>query len=110
MTKLEAIILCGDVLTELDVLCGSLYSEAPERKKLDEYRCIIDKMQLKLVDQVFHENTEKYKEASAKLEDINKKLSTTIEDLGKVADTIETVSKFVTVVDQLLIIAAQAAP
>ena len=109
MNKAEAIVLCGDVLTEIDVLRGSLFPGIPARKKLDEYRDIIDKKQLELVDLAFNENTEKYKIISTELKNINKEIKGTIQDITKVADTFETLSRLVTVLDQLLMIAVSVA-
>ena len=109
MNKAEAIVLCGDVLTEIDVLRGSLFPGIPARKKLDEYRDIIDKKQLELVDLAFNENTEQYKNISTELKNINKEIKSTIHDITKVADTFETLSRLVTVLDQLLMIAVSVA-
>jgi hypothetical protein len=105
MNKTGAIIFCGEILTEIDVLRGSLYPGIPARKKLDEYRDIVDDKQLQLIDLAFNENAEQYTNITTELEKINKKIKATIQDKNKVADTFETLSRLVTVLDQLLMIA-----
>ncbi len=109
MNKSAVIKCCGDMLTEIDVLRGSLFPGIPARKKLDSFRDTIDNTQLQLVDLAFKENTKQYKDISAKMENINKDIKKTIRDVDRVADTFETLSRFVTVLDEFLMIAVSIA-
>jgi chromosome segregation ATPase len=101
MSRLELIRLIGDVITEVDVLRSHFQRETENRKKLDDFRDDLDTAQRKLVRNEIEDNTKKYKELTASLQEINKELSKTIEDVNSVAQTLETLVKFVGVVQKI---------
>jgi hypothetical protein len=102
MTRLELIKLIGDVLTELDVLRGSLLPDEPNRKKLDKLRKQLDKRQLQLSQNQFDDNTKGFQQATRALEVINKELTKTISNEENIATTIENLKRFVKAVDGIV--------
>ncbi len=102
MTKLELITLIGDVLTELDVLRGSLMPDDPRRHDLDEIRSRLDARQLQLAKSQFDTNTEGFKQATARLKEINVELKSTLNEVNALVDTIANLRRFVSAVDDVI--------
>lgn len=102
MKKIELVELIGDVLTQLDVLVGSMDPDDDERKPFIKNRKALDKMQLQLVQSIWNENTQKYKDAAKELEEVNDDLQETIGDLDELVKTLENVNRFVGVVDKII--------
>ncbi|HMU64524.1 MAG: hypothetical protein E6Q61_10050 [Nitrosomonas sp.] len=100
MTRPELIRLIGDVLTEVDVLRSNFDRETEERKNLDNIRDALDTYQRKIVRNVINDNTAKFKEHATSLKKINEDLRQTIEDINKIAKTLETLVEFVKVVQK----------
>ena len=48
MTKIDLIKLIGDLLVRIDVVCGSLLPNNPQRNGLDQLRAMLDERQLAL--------------------------------------------------------------
>jgi len=105
MTQIELIKLIGDVLTKLDVLRGSLLPNEPNRTELDRLRKQLDGLQLKLSKNIFDENTSGFLKATKDLEAVNKELKKTLNKIEKIVTTLETLKRFVTVVDDIVKIA-----
>ncbi len=105
MTKVDCIILLGDVIVQLDTQRGSLSPGTPRRKKLDEIRRILNEKQLELADLIFDENTAAFKAAIEKLAAINKDIKNTIDDVNKVTETFAALASLVTAVDGLFMLA-----
>lgn len=105
MTKIDCIILLGDVIVQLDTQRGSLSPGTPRRKKLDEFRSILNEKQLQLADLVFDEGTAAYKAATEELKEINKNIKSTIKDVNKIAETFAALTTLVTVIDGLFMLA-----
>lgn len=105
MTKIDCIILLGDVIVRLDTQRGSLSPGTPRRKKLDEIRSILNDKQLELADLVFDENTTAYTAATKKLTAINKDIKNTIDDVNKVAETFAALASLATAIDDLFMLA-----
>lgn len=105
MTRTELIKLIGDVLTKLDVVRGSLLPNDSNRLELDRLRKQLDGLQLKLSQNQFNENTQAFVKATGDLEAINKELKKTLNKIEKVVTTLETLKRFVTVVDDIVKIA-----
>ena len=98
MTQLELIQLIGDVITEVDVVRSTFGRETTNRTSLDDIRDELDTYQRKLVRSVISDNTKPFKELTTSLKEVNKNLQQTIEDVDKVAHTLETLVKFAEVV------------
>ena len=105
MTKIDCIILLGDIIVQLDTQLGSLSPGTPRRKKLDKFRDKLNKRQLKLADLIFDEGTAAYKAATEELKQINKNIKSTIKDVNKTAETFAALTTLVTVIDGLFMLA-----
>ncbi len=101
MTNLELIRLIGDVIVDIDVLRSTFSRETSNRRKLDDIRDELDVYQRKLVRNVIADNTDQFKELTTSLKGINGTLRQTIEDVDKTAQTLETLVKFVSVVQKV---------
>ena len=101
MTRLELIGLIGDVITKVDVLRSDFDREDTNRVKLDNIRDELDTYQRKLVRSVIDDNTDQFKELTVSLREVNENLRQTIEDVDKITQTLETVVKFIGVVQKI---------
>jgi DNA anti-recombination protein RmuC len=101
MTRLALIRTIGDVLTEVDVLRSNFKRETKSRKSLDNIRDELDTSQRKLVRNVIKDNTKQFIELTKSLKEVNEGLRQTIEDVDQVAQTLETLVKFVSVVQKI---------
>lgn len=102
MTRIELIKLIGDVLTKLDVLRGSMLPGDSNRRELDRLRKQLDGLQLRLAKTQFDDNTQAFITATAEITAINKELKKTLNKIEKVVTTLETLSRFVTAVDDII--------
>jgi hypothetical protein len=102
MTRIELIEFIGDVITKLDVLAGSMLPNNPNQKIVMDAREELDAKHLKLVQNIFNDNTQKFKDATEKIVEINKDLKKTIADLDKLVTTLENINKFIGAVDKLI--------
>ena len=100
-SRLELIRLVGDVITEVDVLRSDFRRETKTRKQLDNTRDELDTAQRILVRNVINENTKQFREVTTELKETNEELRETIDDVEKVAETLETLVKFVGVVQKI---------
>src|SRR5215831_9378010 len=100
-SRLELIRLIGDVITEVDVLRSDFRRETKTRKNLDNIRDELDTAQRILVRNVINENTKQFREVTTELKEINEELRETIDDVDKVAETLETLVQFVGVVQKI---------
>lgn len=105
MIKTDLIRLIGDLLTEIDLVLGSLMPDTPQRKTLDQLRAMLDERQLELVQSRFNENTKSFKNAAKHLQDVNKSIKGTIKEVEDLESTLSAVARFVGAVDSLLGIA-----
>jgi DNA anti-recombination protein RmuC len=101
MTRLELIRIIGDVITEVDVLRSNFKRQTKSRKSLDNIRDELDTSQRKLVRNVIKDNTKQFIELTKSLKEVNEGLRQTIEDVDQVAQTLETLVKFVSVVQKI---------
>ena len=101
MKRLELIQLIGDVITKMDVLRSNFDRENTNRKRLDNIRDELDTYQRKLVRSVINDNTIQFKELTVSLKGVNENLRQKIEDVDKTAKTLETLVKFVRVVQKI---------
>lgn len=102
MNRLDAIRLIGDVITEIDVLKGSLLPDDPRREKLNDCRLLLDERQQRLARSVIDDNTDTFQTASAKLKTINARIDTTLDDLDRLDTTLKSINTFITAVTSLL--------
>lgn len=102
MTQLEVIRMIGDVLTEIDVTIGSLPPGDPDMTRLQDLRGLLDARQLTLSRQVFDENTDRFRDAAAKLRAVNLEIRGTIRDLDNLAAVIQNVARFLDAVTSFM--------
>ena len=102
MTRLELIRAIGDVLTEIDVLRGSIPPDAPNQRSLDVLRTNLDAQQLALMKQQFDDTTPAYLAASADLQAINDDVRSTINDITKLVDTIANLKRLIAAVARII--------
>ena len=105
MTRIELIEFLGDFITKLDMCIASILPSNPDRKPLEDARDELDSLLLKLREEHFNENSEEFQKATEKLTAINKELKKTIDDISKVAQTLETITRFITAVEKIVSIA-----
>lgn len=101
MTHLELIRLIGDVIVKVDELRSTLDRENPNRIILDNIRDELDTIQRKLVRSIINDNTGEFKSLTNSLKKINKELRETIDDADKIAQNLETLVKFVRVIQKI---------
>jgi uncharacterized protein Yka (UPF0111/DUF47 family) len=101
MTRLELVRLIGEVITEVDVLRSDFKRESKNRKNLDNVRDELDTLQRKLVRNAINDNTDPFKALTASLKEVNTGLRQSIDAANKIAQTLETLVKFVGVVQKI---------
>ena len=106
MTKLQLIKAIGDLLTQLDVQIGSLELDDPHRSVLKLKRNDLDARQRELAGAVIKQSAENLKPSLAELERQSKALKVTIKNLENLEQTLEDVTKFIGVLDQVITVAA----
>jgi ABC-type transporter Mla subunit MlaD len=94
MTKLELIQQIGDVLTNLDIVIGSLLPSDPRHRQLLDVRLLLDDRQRAVSRQAFVENSEVFQRAAQELVNINNDIRQTIRNLDELNSTIENVTRF----------------
>jgi uncharacterized membrane-anchored protein YhcB (DUF1043 family) len=102
LTRLELIRLIGDVITEVDVARSNFRRETKVRRHLDNIRDELDTFQRKLVRSVIRDNTADFKDLTKSLQEVNGELRLTIQDVDEIAQTLETLVKFVGVVQKIM--------
>jgi ABC-type transporter Mla subunit MlaD len=94
MTKLELIQQIGDVLTNLDIVIGSLLPSDPRHRQLLDVRLLLDDRQRAVSRQAFVDNSEQFQRAAQELANINDDLRKTIRKIDELNSTIENVTRF----------------
>ena len=94
MTKLELIQQIGDVLTNLDIVIGSLLPSDPRHRQLLDVRLLLDDRQRAVSRQAFVENSEQFQQAAQELANINNDMRKTIRKIDELNSTIENVTRF----------------
>ena len=102
MTQLEVIRMIGNVLTEIDVTIGSLPPGDPDMTRLQDLRGLLDARQLTLSRQVFDENTERFRDAAARLRAVDLEIRGTIRDIDNMAAVIQNVARFLDAVTSFM--------
>jgi hypothetical protein len=102
MTRIELIEFIGDVLTRLDVLIGSMLPSNPDRKPFIDARKQLDDMLLEIRKDDFNDKTQKFKNATDEIVELNKELKKTIDDLNRLVETMGTITKFISAVDKII--------
>ena len=102
MTRLELIRLIGDVIIEVDVLRSDFPRHTEERNRLDDLRDDLDNSQRRLVRKVIDENTPRFKKLTASLKKVNTELRQTINEVSKIAETLQSLIKFVGAVQKIV--------
>jgi hypothetical protein len=94
MTKLELIHMIGDILTNLDVVIGSLLPSDPRHRQLLDLRLLLDDRQRALSRQAFIENSETFQRAAQDLAAINDEIRRTVRKVEQLNATLENVTRF----------------
>jgi acyl-CoA reductase-like NAD-dependent aldehyde dehydrogenase len=102
MTLLESIKAVGDILTELDVLMGSLLPSDARQRDLRDLRLLLDDRQRELARQIFDENSVKFQQAAEELQAVNNQIRGSIRQIDKLNQTIQNVTRFLNAVTGLL--------
>jgi ABC-type transporter Mla subunit MlaD len=102
MTRLELIRLIGDVIIAVDVLRSDFARHTRERTRLDDLRDDLDGFQRKLVRNVIDDNTSDFKALTASLNEVNTELRQTTNEVSKIAETLQSLVKFVGVVQKII--------
>jgi hypothetical protein len=105
MTRIELIRGIGDTLTRLDVLRGGLLPRDPQRVALDDLRLLLDDRQRRLSQQLFDETAEAYRRATLDVARVNENLLATIDELERLATTIQNLRRLLVAVDGVLNVA-----
>ena len=101
-SSVDLIRVIGDVIMTVDVRRSGLDRGTPDRKKLDDLRDSLDTAQRKLVRNGIDNQTAAFKKHTKALTAQNNTLKTTIGDIAKVAQTLETLVAFVNVVQKIV--------
>ena len=102
MNRLDVIRMVGDVITDIDVLRGSLLPDDPLRQKMNDYRILLDDRQQRLTREVFKDNTPAFASAAAKLKTINSQIEASLDKLDNMEATLKNIKTFIDSVTNLL--------
>lgn len=102
MTQLDVIRMIGDVLTEIDVAVGSLLPTDPDLVRLQDLRRLLDARQLALSRQLFEDNTEQFRNASARLKAVNDEIVGSIRRIDDLVTVIRNVTRFIDAVTSFM--------
>lgn len=102
MKRLELIRFIGDVIIAVDVLRSGITSHTRERDRLDDLREDLDTFHRRLVRDVIDENTSDFQAFTASLNEVNTELRQTINEVSKIAETLQSLVKFVGVVQKIV--------
>jgi len=102
MTKSELIRLIGNVIIEVDVLRSGFSRGTIKRNALDNHRDDLDASQRKLVRNVIGDSTSEFQNLTASLSEVNTELRQTINEVNKIAATLESLVKFIGVVQKII--------
>jgi hypothetical protein len=94
MTRLDVIRMIGNMLTEIDVMVGSLTPGDPDLVRLQDLRRLLDSRQLILARQAFDENTPRFQEAANRLRAVNRDVRQQLEGLDDTVAVIGNVARF----------------
>jgi predicted nucleic acid-binding Zn-ribbon protein len=89
MTNDDVIRQIGKTITEIDVLRTKFDRENHNRKRLDGIRDDLDAAQRKLVRAGLAQNTEEFQRRAKALKDTNKAVLKEIQDVNRIAETLE---------------------
>src|SRR5260370_42168339 len=102
MNRLDVIRMVGDVITDIDVLRGSLLPNDPVREDLNDYRLLLDGRQQRLTREVFNDNTPAFAAAAAKMSTINSQIEDSLGKLDDLEVTLKKIGAFINAVTNLL--------
>jgi hypothetical protein len=94
--------MVGDVITDIDVLRGSLLPDDPLRQKMNDYRILLDDRQQRLTRKVFDDNTPAFVAAAAQLKKIDSQIEASIDKLDNMEATLKNIKTFIDSVTNLL--------
>nr|VFK64760.1 MAG: hypothetical protein BECKUNK1418G_GA0071005_105015 [Candidatus Kentron sp. UNK]VFK71226.1 MAG: hypothetical protein BECKUNK1418H_GA0071006_105514 [Candidatus Kentron sp. UNK] len=102
MNQSDLIRTIGDILTQVDVLRSDFSRRTDTRNQLDDIREDLDGFQRQLVRKLINTNTPEFTGAAKSLTSLNSDLKRTIDDVGKVADTLNTLVQLVGVIQRIV--------
>lgn len=98
----ELIRVIGDVIVRVDVLRSGFDRNTPNRKKLDDLRDKLDASQRKLVRNGIDSATAKFATLTASLATENAALKATIDDVARVAETLQLIVETVKIIERIV--------
>jgi|JI10StandDraft_1071094.scaffolds.fasta_scaffold130701_2 hypothetical protein len=105
-TAVDLIRIIGDVIVRVDVLRSALDRNAPNRKKLDDLRDELDAAQRKLVRNGIDSQTAEFATHMSALKIQNNTLKATIDSVGQLARTLESLVAFTNIVQRIVALIA----
>ena len=102
MSRLDTIQMIGDLITNIDVMRGSLLPEDPRRHDLDDQRILLDDKQRRLSRAVFDDTTPAFTDGAAKLAEINGQIQDSLDELDSLLNTLQLIESFTNTVTTLL--------
>ena len=102
MNRLDVIRMVGDVITDIDVLRGSLLPNDPKRQNLDDYRTLLDARQQRLTREAFNDNTPAFAAAATKLKTIDSQIEDSLNKLDNLEATLKSIKTFIDSMTNLL--------
>jgi hypothetical protein len=102
VNRLDVIKAVGDVITQVDVLRGSLSSASNIRRHLDLLRHDLDGRQQALTRSTIVSNTAKFQKGVAQLKEVNKTLKQTIKDVKRIEETLKALTDLVGALDLIV--------
>lgn len=101
MTRQEVINLIGDVIYDVNSLMTE-QDRGPDWNRLEDVSESLYFYQRKLIKNSFELNTDKLRGLAKELGEVNKEIQGTIDKVGKFSEALDTMAKFVGVVENLL--------
>jgi hypothetical protein len=101
-TGIDLIRRIGDIVVSVDVLRSRFDRNTPNRKKLDDLRDELDVLQRKLVRNGIENATPEFARLTASLATRNTALKTTIDDVAKVAETLQSLVRIVNIIERIV--------
>lgn len=102
MTRLNAIEILGDRITELDVAIGSLLPNDPNHQFLQDQRLILDDRQRTLSKQAFEDDTAAFQSAADALAKVNTEIKGTLRRIDQINLVIRNVTRLVNAATSLI--------
>jgi hypothetical protein len=102
MSRLDTIEMIGNLITQIDVMRGSLLPNDPRRHDLDDQRILFDDKQKRLSRAAFDDTTQAFNDGAAKLAVINGQIQDSLNRLDSLLNTLQLIESFTNAATTLL--------